>query len=46
MENKKFTYCFDLDNTLCTQTNGKYEEAIPFVDRIARVNGLFEDGHK
>ena len=38
-------YCFDLDGTLCTNTNGKYETAIPLDDRIAIVNKLYEDGN-
>lgn len=39
------TYAFDLDGTLCTLTNGKYETAEPFTDRIIHVNSLFEEGH-
>lgn len=38
-------YCFDLDGTLCNNTYGKYEEALPFVERIKKVNKLFNDGH-
>ena len=37
-------YCFDLDGTLCTNTEGEYEDAVPFIDRIAKVNELFEEG--
>lgn len=40
------TYCFDLDGTLCSKTDGKYNEAEPFVDRIAIVNKLYDEGHK
>jgi len=40
------TYCFDLDGTLCTNTNGKYELAQPFFDRINVVNRLYNEGHK
>ena len=39
------TYAFDLDGTLCTLTDGKYEIAEPFADRISHVNKLFEEGH-
>lgn len=39
------TYAFDLDGTLCTLTDGKYESAEPFLDRIVHVNNLFEEGH-
>ena len=38
-------YCFDLDGTLCTNTDGKYEDAKPYKDRISKVNSLFSDGH-
>jgi phosphoglycolate phosphatase-like HAD superfamily hydrolase len=39
-------YCFDLDGTLCTNTEGSYESAEPYFDRIAKVNELFEAGEK
>jgi hypothetical protein len=38
-------YCFDIDGTLCTNTEGRYESADPFPDVIARLNALFEKGH-
>ena len=42
-------YQFDLDNTLC-ETESKdgqidYMGAPPFMDRIAMVNKLYDDGH-
>ncbi len=39
------TYCFDIDGTICTNTDGAYESAQPFPEVIARVNALFESGH-
>jgi hypothetical protein len=39
-------YCFDIDGTICTNTNGEYEKAIPFKERILKINELFDDGHK
>lgn len=39
-------YCFDIDGTLCTNTDGDYENAEPDFRTIARVNSLFEAGHK
>ena len=39
------TYCFDLDGTLCTNTYGKYNEAIPFHDNINKLNNLFDEGN-
>lgn len=38
-------YCFDLDGTLCTNTNGEYFLAKPLNDRIDKVNLLFNNGH-
>ncbi len=39
-------YCFDLDGTLCTNTDGDYKDASPFLDRIKKVNDLHDEGHK
>ena len=38
-------YVFDLDGTLCTLSNGNYEEDKPRWTRIAKVNELYEAGH-
>ena len=40
------TYAFDLDGTLCTLTDGKYEDAKPFPDRIMHVNDLKAAGNR
>lgn len=40
------TFAFDLDGTLCSLTEGKYELAVPFMDRISHVNSLHELGYK
>ena len=37
--------CFDLDGTLCTNTGGDYDAALPFAWAIARVNRLARAGH-
>lgn len=39
-------YCFDLDGTLCTNTNGIYSEAQPFYNRISIVNELYNNGNE
>jgi hypothetical protein len=39
-------YCFDLDGTLCSDTNGQYEKAEPYPLRIIRVNELYDMGHR
>ena len=37
---------FDLDGTLCTNTNGKYKDAKPIKERIEKVNNLYEEGNQ
>lgn len=39
-------YCFDIDGTLCTNTEGSYEDAKPLPEVIARVNALHAAGHR
>lgn len=39
-------YCFDIDGTLCTNTDGGYEKAQPLPAVITRINGLYEAGHR
>lgn len=38
-------YVFDLDGTLCNNTFGDYESAVPQLERIEIVNMLFNEGH-
>ncbi len=40
------TYCFDLDGTLCLTKGREYQDAKPFPERIAKVNALFDQGHR
>lgn len=39
------TYVFDIDGTICTNTNGNYENAQPFKDRIDIINSLYDAGN-
>jgi len=39
------TYVFDIDGTICTNSNGKYEHAKPLQERIGIVNKLYDEGH-
>lgn len=39
-------YCFDIDGTICTNTDGDYEQAIPFNEVIEKINRLYDGGHK
>lgn len=40
------TYCFDIDGTLCEQQQEDYSLAKPYMNRIDRVNLLYDDGHR
>ncbi len=40
------SYCFDIDGTLCTNTDGEYLEAQPLPDVIAQINRLYDLGHR
>jgi len=39
-------YCFDIDGTLCTNTEGEYGKAEPYPDVIARVNSVYDARHR
>ena len=37
-------YIFDIDGTICTQSNPDYENAKPFLNRIEKINELYLSG--
>ena len=39
------TYIFDIDGTICENTNGKYELASPYASRINFINKLYDEGN-
>ena len=39
-------YIIDIDGTICTSTNGDYQSAEPFLERIAHFNKLFDEGNE
>lgn len=43
---KKNRYCFDIDGTICTNTDGEYQNAIPYADRIQKIRSLILDGNE
>lgn len=45
MKNKKI-YVFDIDGVICKSKNGDYSNSKPFVERINKINTLFNKGHK
>ena len=38
-------YMVDIDGTICTNTFGSYNHALPFESRIAKLNALYDEGH-
>ena len=39
-------YCVDIDGTICSPTVGRdYSKAMPWWDRIATINKLYDEGH-
>jgi hypothetical protein len=43
--NRTKIYCFDIDGTLCKNTDGDYKNAIPYSDVIDEVNRLYQAGN-
>lgn len=42
---KLYSYCFDIDGTICTNTDGNYQDARPYMHRIDYINMLYDEGH-
>jgi hypothetical protein len=40
-----YTYCFDIDETICSSQDLDYSTAIPIEGRIEKINLLFDSGH-
>jgi len=44
------TYVFDIDGTICTKhcelKGDDYRDSEPFVDRIDKINKLYDEGHE
>ena len=38
-------YVFDIDGTICSDSYGNYDHAVPLVKRIRQNNNLFDSGH-
>lgn len=39
-------FCIDIDGVICSNTWGKYEEAIPIPENIEKVNRLYNHGNR
>jgi len=44
LKNNK-TYVFDIDGTICSFSDGKYENSKPLHDRISKINQLYDLGN-
>lgn len=42
---QKWRLVFDIDGTICNNTNGSYEDAHPYKDMIALINEMYDAGH-
>lgn len=38
-------YVFDIDGTICTNTNSDYESSVPIPARIEKINKLHDEGN-
>jgi histidinol phosphatase-like enzyme len=38
-------YVFDIDGTICLNENSEYEKSVPMLDRIEKINKLYEEGN-
>lgn len=39
-------YIVDIDNTICKSTDSDYTKSIPYLDRIEKINKLYDEGHE
>ena len=42
---KNLRIAFDIDGTICPNTNGKYDEAKPYPEMVKLINELYDAGH-
>lgn len=42
---KKYTFCFDIDNTICTTYGSEYSSSKPKKKKIKFINNLYNQGH-
>jgi histidinol phosphatase-like enzyme len=39
------TYVFDIDGTICETNDSDYKNSKPLLERIKKVNALYDEGH-
>ncbi len=44
-KSEKITFCFDLDNTICTTKGRSYSKSKPRTEVIKLINNLYDQGH-
>ena len=44
-KNKKYTFCFDIDNTICKTSKSDYKNSKPDKQAIMTINLLYNAGH-
>ena len=42
---RKFTFCFDIDNTICKTLGSNYKNSKPKKKVINKINKLYDNGH-
>ena len=42
---RKFTFCFDIDNTICKTLGSNYKNSKPKKKIINKINKLYSNGH-
>ena len=45
LNEKKFTFCFDIDNTICKTLGSNYKNSKPKKKIINKINKLYSNGH-
>lgn len=39
-------YIVDIDNTICKSIDSDYTKSTPYLDRIEKINKLYDEGHE
>ena len=43
--NKSKVFVVDIDGTICSNTEGEYEKAVPYPEIINKINSLYQSGN-
>ena len=39
-------YIIDIDGTICSKVDSDYKDAVPYLDRIEKINFLYDQGNE